>query len=91
MIFVSAGAFFLSSIIGNITNLPTNSSYRFKNIEVIFLSIGVIGLMKASSYVDQVSPYWLIDQGYTNSYLPLFSHLNSSIYTFFSNTSSLRL
>ena len=86
IIFVAVGIFFLSSIIGNITNLPSISSHRFTNIEVIFLSVGVIGLMKGASYTAQLSPYWIIDQGYTNTYLPIFSHLNSSIYTFFNNS-----
>ena len=86
IIFISVGVFFLSSIIGNITNLPLASNHRFTNIESILMSIGAIGLIKASSYVSQVSPHWIIDQGYTNTYYPIFSHLNSSIYIFFNNS-----
>ena len=86
VIFVSIGAFFLSSIIGNITRVPSKSIYKFSNFEVLLLSVGILGFMKFATNVEQIGPYWTIDQGFTNTYFPMISHINTSIYTFFNNS-----
>ena len=80
------GSLLLASIIGNITKVPKKSIYVFSNLEVILLSVGILGLIKFSKNIEMVSPYWISDQGFTNTYFPLITHLNDSIYQFFSNS-----
>ena len=85
LIFTCLNIFILSSIIGYSSKALVKPNHRFTNIEILLMSVTIIGFIKFTANIEQLSPLW-INMANVNTYYPIFSQVSSSIYSFFNQS-----
>ena len=66
---------------------PNKSKYNFTNLEVVLISLGLVGFMQlVMSLGDQLTPLWIEADEVVNAYIPLFAHISNNLLAFFNNS-----
>ena len=87
LIFGLIMAFLWSAILGNISSSFDRPIHEFSILEVVLISVGLIGFAQiATNLSGQLTPLWIEGGNVTNTYLPLFNHVIRNIMELFNNS-----
>ena len=80
-------AFLWSAILGNISSSFDRPIHEFSILEVVLISVGLIGFAQIPTNLSgQLTPLWVEGGNVTNTYLPLFNHVIRNMMELFNNS-----
>jgi len=85
LIFTFLIIFLLSSIIGYSSTTLAKPTHYFSILDILLISVSIIGLMQVVSNIEQLAPIW-INMNTLNTYSSIFGQVNSSIYSLFNKS-----
>ena len=85
LIFTFLIIFLLSSIIGYSSTTLAKHTHCFSILDILLISVSIIGLMQVVFNVEQLTPIW-INMYNPNIYSSIFGQVNSSIYSLFNKS-----